>query len=100
LASELGIPPMEETQALYAQIAPLASAPRPGFLLDSEMAALQQSLQQLSKALHACDTARERVQQALRRIERLAANRDQGGGNTEIKRGADEAGTAASVMPM
>jgi len=70
LAEELGITPMEETQALYAQIAdeqipgPLGHASDP-----SDVA---QTLQQLRSTSRNLERAQVQVQDAIRLIERLS----------------------------
>jgi DNA-binding SARP family transcriptional activator len=64
-----GIPPMEETEALYIHIASLAVPRRPQSRGTGEVVMLQRALQQLGKALQACDKAREQVQQAIRLVE-------------------------------
>jgi DNA-binding SARP family transcriptional activator len=80
LAAELGIPPMEETQELYVQIAPRTNSQPSRSSAGGEVTTAQQALQQLGKALRACEMAREQVQQAIRRIERVTAGQDHGSG--------------------
>jgi DNA-binding SARP family transcriptional activator len=72
LASELGIPPMPETQALYTQIVPQPTL-RPSLSAPhKEATSHHQALRQLRLALRACEKAREQLQQAMRLAERLA----------------------------
>jgi DNA-binding SARP family transcriptional activator len=83
LATELGIPPMEETQALYAQIAPLAGHHRRQSPVAAEVTTLQQALQQLGKAMQACDKAREQVQRAIQLVEGFTEGRNHGSVDAE-----------------
>lgn len=71
LAAELGIPPMEETEALYARIVLPATAAESQPLPAAPPPALKQSLPQLMLAIHACDQAREQLRLALEALERL-----------------------------
>jgi DNA-binding SARP family transcriptional activator len=76
LRTELGIPPMEETQALYTQI--VAGAKQPGLAstVVREASSLQQALQQLRIAVQANDKAREQLQRAIYLVERLVEGSD------------------------
>ncbi len=74
LAAELGIPPMEETQALYAQIVPEAGNGQGQYTVVKEPASLQQALQQLRLAMHSFANAQEQLQHAIRLVERLAGD--------------------------
>jgi DNA-binding SARP family transcriptional activator len=71
LATELGIPPMEETRALYAQIVPGTSQSQPQPNLPPEPANLKQALRQLRLTVQGFDEARERLQRAIQLVERL-----------------------------
>lgn len=68
LVAELGITPMEETQAAYAQIAPKADQ---GWQRSTvmEQTGIQDILQQLSLTVHSLDRAREQLQRAIRFVE-------------------------------
>lgn len=70
LAEELGIPPMEETQALYHQITEGADEPHasPGI---SSPAPLPHALTMLRQAMQEFDAARGQLQRAIRLVERL-----------------------------
>jgi DNA-binding SARP family transcriptional activator len=67
LASELGIPPMEETQALYAQILHGTDMSHP-IVISAEQTSFAQALRQLSDASQAIELATEQIQRALRLI--------------------------------
>ena len=76
LLAELGIPPMEETQALYNQVVSLcdplpagAEAERAGNL--QQVTSLQQALNVLYQAKRTSDQVCEQIQQAIQSIERL-----------------------------
>jgi DNA-binding SARP family transcriptional activator len=71
LAEELGIPPMEETQALYNQIVSAAGPHR--LQADSivEPFNLQRGLRQLRLALQSFDEARKRLERAIQLVEQL-----------------------------
>lgn len=71
LAAELGILPMEETEALYAGIVLPATPAEAQPLPAATPPALQQTLPQLMLAIHACDQAREQLRLALGVLERL-----------------------------
>jgi len=70
LTKELGIPPMEETRALYLQIVPEAG-PRLTPSVGGETASLQQALQQLRLMMQSVDEMHSKVQQTIRLVERL-----------------------------
>ncbi|MBN1138223.1 MAG: bacterial transcriptional activator domain-containing protein [Anaerolineae bacterium] len=72
LATELGVPPMEETRALYAQIVPEASCRLPGSTTPGEPTALHQLLRQLRLTAQDFGTAHEQLRQAIQLLERLA----------------------------
>jgi DNA-binding SARP family transcriptional activator len=76
LAAELGIPPMEETQALYAQIVPAASPDPVPSNFPREPANLKQALRQLRLSMQGFDEARERLQRAIQLVERLSERQD------------------------
>ena len=76
LAAELGIPPMEETQALYAQIVPAADHQWPQFNRVSQPINRQQALRQLRLARQGLDEAREQLQRAIQLVERLTEPQD------------------------
>jgi DNA-binding SARP family transcriptional activator len=67
LAGELGIAPLEETQTLYAQIIAVAGS-RQDMVEGDESA----NLQQFRQALEGFGAAREHLQRAIQRVERLA----------------------------
>ena len=64
LAKELGISPMEETQALYAEIFPEVHKTHSP-IVPEEPQNLEQALGQLHQVSHTIDLAKEQVQQAL-----------------------------------
>jgi DNA-binding SARP family transcriptional activator len=67
LASELGIPPMEDTQALYTQI--FTAATKGGSLINSkDELSLDQALRQIREASQTIDLAKEQIQQAYQLI--------------------------------
>ena len=72
LDAELGIAPMEETQALYAQIAPKAATPRMAAATPGADT-LHQALRRLQEAIEDFDNARERLRCAARRVEQFPA---------------------------
>lgn len=76
LTAELGIPPMEETQALYAQMVPAPGPLQPHLNFSQEPTSLKQALRQLRLTMQGFDDARERLQRAVQLVERLANNRD------------------------
>jgi DNA-binding SARP family transcriptional activator len=73
LAVELGIPPMEETQALYCQMVPVRA---PGSQADPAL--LRQALQQLQQAVQALGSAQGDLQRAIHRVETLAGRLESG----------------------
>jgi DNA-binding SARP family transcriptional activator len=73
LAVELGIPPMEESQALYRQMAPAQVASEP-----ADPTLLRQALQQLQHAMSALGSAEGDLQRAIQRVEMLAGHLDSG----------------------
>jgi DNA-binding SARP family transcriptional activator len=77
LATELDLPPMEETQRLYNQIGatatPLEGAASPA----EEPASYQQALRQLQMAQHTFDEARARLQRAILLFERITKSQEQ-----------------------
>ncbi len=83
LAKELGIQPMEETQALYAQIVQLAGHSQRQSTGTWEQHSLQQALHQLHRTTETLDEARKRLQRALQFLERSAKDQDQGKMNVE-----------------
>lgn len=76
LMAELGIPPMEETQALYAQMVPTFSQLQSQFNLNKGPTSLKRALRQLRLTMQGFDEARERLQRAIQLVERLSNNRD------------------------
>lgn len=77
LSEELGILPMEETQALYGQIVAGVCDNR-GHPIPANQPAFdrQQALHQLRLAMNRFDEAREHLQQAVQTVERLISNQD------------------------
>ncbi len=71
LAAELGIPPMEETQALYAEVMGVTSALQPSVPSDRQSTAFSQAVQQLRLALRGLDEARAQLQHAVQTLESL-----------------------------
>jgi len=71
LADELGIPPMEETQALYHQIIQDADEPHGGLDGAPVPAPLPQALTTLRQAMQEFDLARSQLQRAIHLVERL-----------------------------
>lgn len=74
LEAELGIPPMEETQALYAQL--LQAAPKhQSEAITCQGAGFQKVLQQLQLALQDFDKSRDKLQQAIQLAEEFNKHR-------------------------
>jgi DNA-binding SARP family transcriptional activator len=75
LRSELGIEPMAETQALYAELVATATEPRAAASLIDQVApgSLALALQQLRDATQALETARVQLQEAKSLLVRLAS---------------------------
>jgi len=71
LAKELGIPPMEETRALYFQIKLETGLGLTSSSVEGELAGLQQALQQLRLVMQGVDEMRGKVQQTIQFIERF-----------------------------
>ena len=71
LADELGIPPMEETEALYHQIMQDANEPHGGLGGVPVPAPLPQALTTLRQAMQEFDLARSQLQRAIHLVERL-----------------------------
>ena len=71
LADELGIPPMEETQALYHQIIQDADEPHSGLDGAPVPAPLPQALTTLRQAMQEFDSARSQLQRAIHLVEHL-----------------------------
>jgi DNA-binding SARP family transcriptional activator len=76
LAAELGISPMADTQALYAQIGSAASPHQLQTSSVRESITLEQALRQLRLATKGFDEARERLQRATQLVERLTKRQD------------------------
>lgn len=76
LATELGILPMQETQALYNQIVPTADQRPEQSNFRSEPTNLKQALRQLRLTIQGFDEARDRLQRAVQLVERLAEHQD------------------------
>ena len=76
LAEELNIPPMEETQALYAQIMAAGSHRRMQSTLVGKPTRLQHALQQLRRARQGFDEAQEQLQRAIQLVERFGKCQD------------------------
>ena len=75
LAKELGISPMEDTQALYTQI--FTEADKSGSLVNSkEEISFDQVLRQIREASQTIDLAKEQIQQAYRLIARHSEHAD------------------------
>jgi DNA-binding SARP family transcriptional activator len=74
LQAEMGIPPMEETEALYAEIRGReAQPPVPGGQGRENPPDMQHALQHLSRAARSLDAAREELGRAMRAVESLSA---------------------------
>ena len=73
LAEELGIPPMEETQALYYQITQGADEPHDASGISSP-SPLPQALTTLRQAMQEFDSARSQLQRAIHLVERLTGS--------------------------
>jgi len=75
LAKELGISPMEDTQALYSQI--FTKTNKNGSLINSnEEVSLDQALLQIRKASQTIDLAKEQIQQVYRLIAKYSKHPD------------------------
>jgi DNA-binding SARP family transcriptional activator len=75
LAKELGISPMEETQALYTQI--FTEVDKSGSLISLNQAiSIDQAFQQLREASQTIDLAKEQIQQAYRLIAKYSEHPD------------------------
>lgn len=81
LSAELGIPPMEETRALHSRIVLEAGHPTLLSAGASQMALLQQALQQLQRATQTLGAAHEQLRQATELIEQLAGGAGSRGAN-------------------
>ncbi len=75
LAAELGISPMEETRALYAQIVPEKGRDHARATVGGGTTELQQALQQLRHAMQALDETRVQLQHVLSLVEGLVETR-------------------------
>ena len=71
LAMELGIPPMEETQAVYAEVLGATSALQLLSLSERQSPLYPQAVQQLRLALQGLEEARTQVQRAVQLLEHL-----------------------------
>lgn len=71
LTTELGIPPMEETQALYAEVLGVMSAPQLLAPSNWQSPVYPQAVQQLRLALQGFDEARTQLQRAVQLLEHL-----------------------------
>ncbi|GIK41282.1 MAG: hypothetical protein BroJett011_51150 [Chloroflexota bacterium] len=76
LAMELGISPMEETQALYNQIVPTTSRHRLQAVSIVEPINLQHGLRQLRLAIRSFDEAREHLQRAIQLVEQFTERQE------------------------
>lgn len=74
LALELGISPMEETQALYSEITSADSTNQWSF--PSEATGIQHAIEQLNIAMQVFDQARDQLQQAMQYVKRSVECRD------------------------
>jgi DNA-binding SARP family transcriptional activator len=74
LADELGIPPMEETEALHYQIVQDANEPHGGLGGVPVPAPLPQALTTLRQAMQEFDLARSQLQSAIHLVERLTGS--------------------------
>lgn len=72
LAEELGITPMEETQAVLAQIAPKAHQPWQRSSIVKAGGIQQDVLRQLRLTLHDLNQARKQLQRAIRSVQDIA----------------------------
>jgi DNA-binding SARP family transcriptional activator len=75
LATELGVPPMEETQAQYAQIVPGSGYRQPEAANTSDPVTLQHALQQIQLAVQDLCSGQEQLRRAIQLLERLAEQR-------------------------
>lgn len=75
LADELGIPPMEETQSLYAELAQVANHKRPVAAVN-EPSSMPQMLKQLRLTLQGLEVVRERLQQLIQLTEQQTKDAD------------------------
>ncbi len=71
LAEELGIPPMEETQMLFAAIGGTTAPAVPGAVGRREPALLGQALEQLTAAIRSFQATHDQLERATRLVERL-----------------------------
>ncbi len=71
LAAELGVEPMEETQAVYTQIVAAATDLEPPGSAGSGFPILQPALERLHEALRGVEQARQQCHRALQLVERL-----------------------------
>jgi DNA-binding SARP family transcriptional activator len=75
LATELGIPPMEDTQALYTQIFTTANK-NVSLISSKEEISLDQALRQIREASQTIDLAKEQIQQAYQLIAKHSNQSD------------------------
>ena len=66
LQEELGILPMEETETLYREIAPVAISTASALSSKIDLSDVNQAIQRLNKALKILDSARDQLKSALR----------------------------------
>ncbi len=76
LAAELNVAPMEETEAVYAEIGGTSRGRHPSNTLLAEARTLQPVLQRLRDALRGVELAREQCQRALQLAERFLEGRE------------------------
>ena len=75
LSQELGISPMEDTQALYAQIVTNSDESSSPMILANQ-SAIEQALRQLREANQAIDLAKEQIQHALQVLVKFSNDPD------------------------
>jgi DNA-binding SARP family transcriptional activator len=75
LVTELGVPPMEETQVLYAQIVRGAGDSQPEAANLSDPVTFQQALQQFRLAAQELYSGHEQLRRAIQLLDRLAEQR-------------------------
>jgi DNA-binding SARP family transcriptional activator len=92
LATEMGIPPMEETRALYLAVAPERARDEPGPAPASAPLSLRQVLQQLTRAAQGVDEAQTRLQHAIHLAEELLRDRDRPSAGADLRGPAALAG--------
>jgi len=75
LAKEFGIPPMEETQALYSQIY-TEGHDRHHSPIQYATTSFDQAMEQIRQATNSIDLARDQIQQALQFVTKFTEHKD------------------------